>query len=209
MKKLSIILTCALLAIFSGSAFAEKKDIGMYAKLGIGYADYVYNEGFISTSVNHFEVSPAFGITNLFPIPHFALEGFCNLAFGGKDYGLGIKLQSIVVTPGARAVWAPPISFFSGKTGTWQDRLIPYVGAGLAVPICFTKSEYETTSYSSGRRTSSTVTNEDTKAYFDVELQFLCCRWAFNDHWSVFAENNLCFGGIFKYSFIAGGIYTF
>lgn len=196
MKKLSIILTCALLAIFSGSAFAEKKDIGMYAKLGIGYASLSYD----STSMAHFEIAPVFGITNLVPVPHFAFEAFCNLDFGGKKESF-VNIQSTVIAPGARAVWAPPISFFSKKTGTWQDKLIPYAGAGFSVPIAFWKVETDIPFF-------GTKKIENNKVYFDLETQ-LGCRWAFNEHWAVLAENNLCFGGIFKYSFIAGGIYTF
>ena len=197
MKKI-VSAICLAMAIFAGSVFAaDKKDIGMYGKLTIGYATTTYSENGFSQDFSHFELAPAFGVTNLFPIPHFGIEGFCNLDFGGKNWGF-IEFQSIIIAPGARAVWAPPISFFSGKKGTWQDQLIPYAGAGFSVPIAFY----------SWKSKIIDVKDSETKVYFDGEFQ-LGCRWAFDEHWAVLAENNFAFGGLFKYSFNAGAIYNF
>ncbi|EID85418.1 hypothetical protein MSI_9960 [Treponema sp. JC4] len=197
MKKI-VTAICLAMAMLAGSVFAaEKKDIGMYGKLTIGYATITYSENDYKLDFSHFELAPAFGLTNLFPLPNFGIEGFCNLDFGGKSWGI-VEFQSIMVVPGARAVWAPPISFFSGKTGTWQDQLIPYAGAGFSIPIAFyeVKSRYLDEKYN------------ETKVYFDGEFQ-LGCRWAFDEHWAVLAENNFAFGGLFKYSFNAGAIYNF
>ncbi|WP_027727361.1 hypothetical protein [Treponema sp. C6A8] len=208
MKKI-IGLMCLLMTL-AGSAFAknaEKKGIGFYGNLNIGYANVVYHKSIFTETLSEFEVAPVFGVTGLVPVPHFAIEGFCNMDFGGKKWG-GYNLQSIFIVPGTRAVWAPPISFFSGKTGTWQDQLIPFVGAGFSVPIGFYKVEYDTYTYTSRGTQKSTASNEETEVYFDVELQF-GCRWAFTDKLAVLAEDNICFGGIFKHSFTAGVLYTF
>lgn len=199
MKKI-IGLMCLLMTL-AGSAFAknaEKKGIGFYGKGNIGYANIIWHENGVSESTHNFEIAPVFGITGLVPLPHFALEAFCNMDFGGKKE-LIFDMQSIVFAPGTRAVWAPPISFFSKKTGTWQDQLIPYVGAGFSVPIA---------SYKYDINFFGKTTKEDTKVYFDVEFQ-LGCRWAFNEKIAVLTEYNIAFGGIFKDSFTAGAIYTF
>ena len=210
MKKIVGVL--CVLAALAGSAFAadaKKNDIGFYAKGTLGYASITYSEGIVSETISHFELAPVFGVTGLVPVPHFAIEGFCNLDFGAKDYGLA-TVKTTFVVPGARAVWAPPISFFSGKTGTWQDQLIPYAGAGFSVPICFMNCEYTdyNIDYTTGKTTKTKVSIDDSKAYFDMEIQ-LGCRWAFNDKVAVLAEQNFCFGGVFKYSFTAGAMYTF
>ncbi len=195
MKKIVSVI-CLAMAVLAGSVFAaDKKDIGFYGKATIGYASITPTEEYYSGSWSHFEIAPVFGVTGLVPLPHFAIEGFLNFDFGGKNYVFA-DVQSIIMTPGSRAVWAPPISFFSGKTGTWHDQLIPYVGAGFSVPIVFIESKYP-----GGK-------SNDSKVYFDGELQW-GCRWAFNDKIAVLAENNLAFGGIFKYSFTAGAIYAF
>ena len=140
------------------------------------------------------------GITNLIPLEYLDLEAFCIIGYGSEDYGWG-EFSNFLIAPGARAIYARPISSFTGKKGTWQDQLIPYAGAGLSLPIMFSEAETNYYTYDSNGYS-------DTNVYFDFDFQY-GCRWAFTPQFAVLVENNFRFGGAFSYSFTAGVLYKF
>lgn len=207
----ALIALCATTLLSCAGLFAQKSSDGvdLYGKITVGWADWTVEEKDWSESFGHFEAVPTLGITNLIPLEYLDLEAFCIIGYGSEDYNSYVEMSNFLIAPGARAIYARPISSFTGKKGTWQDQLIPYAGAGLSLPIMFSEAETNYYTYdSNGNRISKKETYSDTNVYFDFDFQY-GCRWAFTPQFAVLVENNFRFGGAFSYSFTAGVLYKF
>ena len=219
MKKfINIILFLTLLFIAStASAKGAKDSSTMYAKLSLGYAGGEIEGGDFNYS--GFELVPAFGfvLPVLEDTEHFtlAIEPFIGLTFGGGDkhyrgnrYEEKYDYDVVVINPGAMCI----LNFYFGKNvAKALQKLVPYGGAGLSIPIKHYSIEYKHYNYDESENvTGSPEKWSDSDTDPGVNLNSLVgARYDFTDNFSALVEANIGIFGDWIGSFRIGGMYRF
>ena len=197
-KKLAALAAVALLAL--GSAAAS--DMGMYAKLGLGYANWHIGSGDYKDDCGHFSIKPVFGITKVIPqVKELSFEAFLDIDFGSTDIH-SVTVDTRVITPGARAIWSFPLAEMTGNKSL--EKLVPYAGAGFCTAIVHW--EYSETFVIPGYG-SYRVSDDATKTYFELDT-LAGCRYDISDKIGAGAELGMRYGNAFNWSLTAALTYN-
>ena len=225
MRKLSVIFIVSLL--FLGASAWSFDGLGFYGKLTVGYQrssakadvdyylyDYIGTDGEVfkrkysaSESVNTsgFEVLPAFGVVLPFSSElsfgsfSYALEASVGLTFGGTDDIWLCKTTSTVIAPGLNFIldYHFPTDFPEAL-----QKLVPYAGAGFAVPISIIKTEF--------KGNWGLATSDSTDTYAAFRANFLTgAHYDFAEKFGAIVEFNMGFSSYFAFSSRIGIMYRF
>ena len=127
----------AAVAVALCASFATA-EMGMYARLDLGYAgrDVPVYEG--ETAISAFNLMPAFGLMFAPDSDNMFLKGLGAEAQLDMNFGSNSWASGAVIIPGVMAMWH---FYFPETFPTVVQKIVPYTGLGFSIPIAIMSAD--------------------------------------------------------------------
>lgn len=200
----------AAIAVALCASFATA-EMGMYARLDLGYAGRTVPVYEGETAISAFNLMPAFGLMFAPDSDNMFLKGLGAEAQLDMNFGSNSWVSGAVIIPGVMAMWH---FYFPETFPTVVQKIVPYTGLGFSIPIAIMSAEYEypvtvtTNSYPYYRTDWETKKESSTKAGFDINWK-LGCGFEVIPQLMLTFDYLLSFGTSYCSSVNIGAVYKF
>ncbi|MDE6351152.1 MAG: hypothetical protein K2K67_09140 [Treponemataceae bacterium] len=199
----------AAIAVALCASFATA-EMGMYARLDLGYAgrDVPIYEG--ETAISAFNLMPAFGLMFAPDSDNMFLKGLGAEAQLDMNFGSNSLASGAVIIPGVMAMWH---FYFPETFPTVVQKIVPYTGLGFSIPIAVMSSDITVPVYKDyyGYEVFDHWDSEEkssTKAGFDINWK-LGCGFEVIPQLMLTFDYMLSFGTSYASTVNIGAVYKF
>lgn len=196
----------AAVAVALCASFATA-EMGMYARLDLGYAgrDVPVYEG--ETAISAFNLMPAFGLMFAPDSDNMFLKGLGAEAQLDMNFGSNSWASGAVIIPGVMAMWH---FYFPETFPTVVQKIVPYTGLGFSIPIAIMSAEHPVTRVTNTYPYYRIDTEEEssTEAGFDINWK-LGCGFEVIPQLMLTFDYMLSFGTSYASTVNIGAVYKF
>ena len=200
----------AAVAVALCASFATA-EMGMYARLDLGYAGRTVPVEGTTTAISAFNLMPAFGLMFAPDSDNMFLKGLGAEAQLDMNFGSNSWASGAVIIPGVMAMWH---FYFPETFPTVVQKIVPYTGLGFSIPIAIMSAEHYVPVYKtiSGLKVPTgeieTVKESSTKAGFDINWK-LGCGFEVIPQLMLTFDYMLSFGTSYASTVNIGAVYKF